>query len=316
MNETEARAAQEKNTFAEDRRKMAQSQQELTTKVESQKADFEAKLAQADTEKKALEEKVANLQHAVDIFKGQRRDEPGSFEVADGRVSWVNQNGTVWINLGSADHLRRQVTFSVYDADQHDAAKATKKGSIEVTRIMSEHMAEARITDDDPRNPILTGDQIYSQVWHRGKQLHFALTGIVDIDGNGRSDMQLARQLIEMNGGVVDAYMNDEGVMEGKITANTRYLVLGEVPELATQVAHQKTFNDMSLEASSLGVERIDVVQFLSQMGYKPQERTVPLGSAATARDFPARPVDSNVPVTAPGFRVRRPYRAPAATGP
>ena len=25
-------------------------------------------------------------------------------------------------------------------------------------------------------------------------------------------------------------------------------------------------------------------------MGYKPQDRTVPLGAGATARDFPARP--------------------------
>ena len=39
-------------------------------------------------------------------------------------------------------------------------------------------MAEARITKDDPTNPILTGDNIYSQVWHRGKKLHFALTGV------------------------------------------------------------------------------------------------------------------------------------------
>ena len=142
----------------------------------------------------------------------------------------------MWINLGTADSLRRQVTFSVYDADQHDAAKATKKGSIEVTRLLGEHMAEARITEDDPTNPILTGDNIYSQVWHRGKKLHFALTGFIDFDGDGQSDMQLARDLIELNGGVVDAYLNDDGTVEGEITANTRYLVLGDVPESAIQV--------------------------------------------------------------------------------
>ena len=137
-----------------------------------------AQIEERDKKLKSVTEHNTKLEHAVDDLKSQRKDEPESFEVADGRVSWVNQNGTVWINLGTADSLRRQVTFSVFDADLHDAAKSKKKGSIEVTRLLSDHMAEARITKDDPKNPILTGDNIYSQIWHRGKKLHFALTGL------------------------------------------------------------------------------------------------------------------------------------------
>src|SRR4029079_8214550 len=97
-----------------------------------------------------------------------------------------------------------------------------KKGSIEVTRMLDEHMAEARITKDDPTNPILIGDNIYSQIWHRGKQLHFALSGVIAVDVDGQSDMEQARQSIAINGGIVDAYLKDDGKMEGKITANTR----------------------------------------------------------------------------------------------
>ena len=223
----------------------------------------------------------------IAILIEQRKDEPGSFEVADGRISWVNQNGTVWINLGSADSLRRQVTFSVFDADQHDAAKAAKKGSIEVTRLSDEHMAEARITKDDPTNPILVGDNIYSQVWHRGKQLHFALTGVIDIDGDGQSDMQLARELIKLNGGIVDAYLKDDGKIEGEITANTRYLILGDVPDSALKSALTEGYHKMSKEAASVGVQTITLPQFLDQMGYKPQDRTIHLGTGAKARDFP-----------------------------
>ena len=107
----------------------------------------------------------------------------------------------MWINLGSADALRRQITFSVFDADKQDPAKTDRKGSIEVTKILGDHMAEAHITNDDPQNPILTGDQILQPGLASRQALRFALTGIIDLDGDGRSDMKMARDLIELNGG-------------------------------------------------------------------------------------------------------------------
>lgn len=299
------------NQFKEDRARMQKSEADLMAKVESQKNAFDAKVAEWAAQKAAFEKEIGKLTDSIRILEANRKDEPGSFEFADGRVSWVNQDGTVWINLGTADSLRRQVTFSVYDADEHDAKKATKKASIEVTKLLGPHLAEAKITEDDARNPILTGDNIHSQVWHRGKQLHFALTGFIDIDGDGRSDMELARQLIEMNDGIVDAYLKDDGTVEGEITANTRYLVLGEIPESALQTKLQAGWNTMSQEATRLGVEAITLPEFLGQMGYKPQDRTVPLGAGATARDFPARPDDQSPPTATPRFRARTPYRAP-----
>jgi hypothetical protein len=308
--------AAEKAKFQQDRTALETKQAELLAIVEKQKTDFETKVAKLSADQKQYTDKIAKLEQQVQNLLEQRKDEPGSFEIADGRISWVNQNGTVWINLGSADSLRRQVTFSVFDADQHDAEKATKKGSIEVTRVMGEHMAEARITEDDPTNPILTGDMIYSQVWHRGKKLRFALTGIIDIDNDGQSDMDLARQLIELNGGVVDMYVKEDATTEGQMTAHTRYLVLGEFPDSPTEVALQKPWEDMHTEARSLGVETIDITQFLNQMGYRPQDRTVQLGEGASARDFPARPETGGTRGgSAARFRPRTPNRTqPAET--
>jgi hypothetical protein len=315
--DAEAALANERNTFKEDRAKLEAVQKELVATVEKQSTEFEEKLAQHAAEKAELEKKIADQERAIRLFTEQRKDEPGSFEVADGRISWVNQNGTVWINLGSLDSLRRQVTFSVYDADEHDAEKAAKKGSIEVTRILGEHMAEARVTEDDATNPILTGDRIYSQVWQPGKKLHFALTGLIDIDGDTRSDMQLARELIELNGGEVDAYVTDDGSVEGTIEATTRYLVLGELPQSATQAKAQESWHTMNQTANSLGVETITLSQFLSQMGYKPQDRAVRLGSGASARDFPPRSDDNlNRPNSAARFRPRTPYRATPTSTP
>jgi hypothetical protein len=309
----EENAASERNGFAEFRKNLEKAQGDVQNSLQSQRTNYEAQIAKSTDRIKTLEEQLTKLDRANTILKEQRKDEPGSFEVADGRVSWVNQNGTVWINLGSADSLRRQVTFSVFDADQHDAAKAAKKGSIEVTRLLDEHMAEARVTKDNPTNPILTGDNIYSQVWHRGKKLHFALTGLIDVDGDGQSDMILARHLIELNGGIVDAYLKDDGKMEGEITANTRYLVLGDVPDSPSKSGIAESFQKMSKTASSLGVQSITLTQFIDQMGYKPQDRMVRLGTGAKARDFPPRPDNFDGSSTAPPSPRTRPV-APASS--
>ncbi len=282
--------AAETNKFTADRQGLEKTKADLQKLLGDQQAKYEAQITERDSTVKGLTDKNAKLEQAVKNLIENRKDEPESFEVADGRISWVNQNGTVWINLGTADALRRQVTFSVFDADLHDAAKSKKKGSIEVTRLLGDHMAEARITKDDPKNPILTGDNIYSQVWHRGKKLHFAMTGVIDFDGDGQSDVQLARELIELNGGVVDAYLGDDGKVQGEITANTRYLISGEAPKSAAKVGLQQGTNEMYKTASSLGVETITLPEFLNQMGYRPQDRTVHLGAGAKASDFPARP--------------------------
>ncbi len=305
-------AAAQRNAFAEFRKTLEKAQGDVQKNLESQRADYEAQVAKGAARIKSLEEQVTKQARQILNLAEQRKDEPGSFEIADGRVTWVNQNGTVWINLGSADSLRRQVTFSVFDSDQHDAAKAAKKGSIEVTRILDEHTAEARITKDDPTNPILTGDNVYSQVWHRGKKLHFAFTGVIDIDGDGQSDVQLARDLVAVNGGVVDAILKEDGKIDGEITSNTRYLVLGDVPDSAIKSAMAQGFHDMSKTAASLGVQTITLTQFLDQMGYKPQDRTVQLGTGAKASDFPARASGTEPAISVGGFRVRPAPARPA----
>ena len=311
MDKSEADAAALRADFGKDRAALEAKQKELMATLEKQTAKHEEELAKRNAEVSDLGTKLAKMERAKTMLEEQRVDEPGSFEIADGRISWVNQNGTVWINLGEADALRRQITFSVFDGDQHDAAKATKKGSIEVTRILGEHLAEARVTEDDPRNPILSGDAIYSQVWHRGKKLRFALTGFIDIDGDGASDLELARNLIELNGGEVDSYLDENGQVHGEMTVNTRYLVLGQSPETSATANLQEGWHKMSEEADTNGVETITLHDFLNQMGYKPQDRTVRLGAGARAADFAPRAEDASLGTsgTSPSpFRPRTPY--------
>ena len=52
----------------------------------------------------------------------------------------------------------------------------------------------AQITSDDAKNPILTGDRIYSQVWDRGRTVGFAVAGDIDLDKDGQDDLQRRRR--------------------------------------------------------------------------------------------------------------------------
>jgi len=312
MNAAEQDAAAEREQHRKDRDALEATKRKLQDNLAQQQAHYEKQFAEINARMKDLTRKLTKSERAKDNLLGQISKATESFEIPDGRVSWVNQNGTVWINLGAADALRPQISFSVFDADALDPAKAERKGSLEVTKILGDHMAEAQVTNDNPHNPILTGDQIYSQVWHRGKKLHFALTGIIDLDGDGRNDMPLARNLIELNGGVVDSYLGDDGTPVGEITVNTRYLVLGDYPENANEAALQEGWSHMSNDAKTNGVEVITIDKFLNQIGYAPDSRVVTLGPGARASDFPPRPEagsESGRSQSSP-FRMRSPNRA------
>ncbi len=289
MKAAEQDAAAERDQHKKDRDSLEATKRELQDNLAQQEKKFEEQLGTISTQMKDLTSKLSKSEVAKENLLAEVSKSAESFEVPDGRVSWINQNGTVWLNLGAADGLRSQITFSVFDADALDPAKTDPKGSLEVTKILGDHMAEARVTNDDPRNPILTGDQVYSQIWHRGKRLRFALMGIIDLDGDGRNDMKLARDLIELNGGTVDAYVADDGKIEGEITVNTRYLVRGDHPSGANEALLQEAWQKLSDDAQTNGVELITLDKFLNQIGYAPDDRVVRLGPGARASDFPAR---------------------------
>ena len=212
-------------------------------------------------------------------------------EVADGRITSISATtGLIYINLGRSDSLRPQVTFSVHGQNVANVAAARPKAKIIVTRLLSDpHMAEARVVEEDIANPIIRGDQLFSPAWSPGRKIRFAFAGTIDMDGDGRGDMKRLRDLVAINNGIVDAWPDENGDMEGTITTNTRYLIVGEA----------KLKNNAAIEARSAaidkarenGVEQLSVVEFLDMMGWKNSRRTVVLGRSAKASDFkPRRP--------------------------
>ena len=137
---------------------------------------------------------------------------------------------TTWINLGWADGLRRLTSFSVYPAASVDLKKATEKASVEVSQVLGDHLAEARITKDSDTDPILPHDKIATSVWSPGDRRHFALAGTMDLHGDGRNSIKEVRNIIVMGGGVVDAEQDGKRIV-GQITIHTNCLVLGDPPD-------------------------------------------------------------------------------------
>ena len=158
---------------------------------------FDELSKKSDEQIASLKTDNAKVKKLLDDLHAKDADSAKRNEVPDGKIVTVNQRTRlVWINRGSADGLRRQTSFSVFDADDSNPLEATLKGKIEVVRMINDHMAEARIVEDDLSNPMMSGDPIFSPSWEPGRPEHFALAGFMDIDDDGQSDRQRIRDLI------------------------------------------------------------------------------------------------------------------------
>ncbi len=234
------------------------------------------------------DERITRLSAIIDRLSEQLDEiRKVSFERADGEIRRVDHaTHTVWINLGEKDRLPKGVTFSVYTKDHHGIGRGLEdiKAKIEVTRILGDHLAEARILEPDIYRPIAPGDPIYSPLWEPGRQESFSFVGIIDLDGDGHSDRAMLHELVQTAGARIDNEVDDEGNLIGEgITVHTKFLVIGEIPdpestsgkqeeqEAAKKImAHLKKLRE---DARLHAVRIVSLNDFLAYIGYKPQRR-------------------------------------------
>jgi hypothetical protein len=291
------------DAYTKEKDKLATQLAEKDKVMKKERDDAAKQLAQ-------LQQQIVTLQSTVDGLKEKVKtievNRDNIFENPDGRITWVNQKQQlVWINLGRADGLGRQTSFAVFDAQETGVTTAEPKGRVEVVRILEDHLAEARILEDTPRNPILPNDVIHTPAWSPGQAIRFALVGEMDIDGDGVSDRETIRNIITLNGGVIDAELKDNGTRVGSMTVNTRYMVLGEKPTDKTSDTMLKEYRFLLDEVQRYGTEVISVQKLLSQMGWKSESRTVDIGSSGAPGEFRRR--------TAPGAKPAAGGAAPGA---
>ena len=302
-----------KTEFDKSRDLNIEEKEKIATQLAEQREKIDAMTAEHSETLATLEKKISKLDRVILILKSNQAPTDPYAQPADGRIAWVNQReGKVWINLGEEDQLRPQVTFSVYSGDANDVNSADSKGSIEVLRVLSAHMAEARITNDKATRPLMEGDKVYSQVWNRGRQIGFAITGVIDLNNDGSEDLDQLKRIIQLNNGKVDAVPSTEGDIDGQMTVDTRYLILGKHPEdgRAPSVAARKAYQKMSAEADTLNIEVITLGDFLSLMGWVSEHNAVKVGKGARPEDFPPRPMKdkkAQTPSSKNFFRQRKP---------
>ena len=225
-----------------------------------------------------------------------------SFENPDGFVRSVDPiQRTVTIGLGEADGLPVQTTFSVYKRNASKVGRGAEdiKGSIEVTRILGPHQAEARILDQDNFDPISREDMVFSPIWEKGQTEYFAFVGELDIDGDGRDDRQLVERILENQGAKLDFYVNEDAERvpsNGRISERTKFLVVGDIPDLSSIGTQddrydkvkqlEETASELRKEALRFGKRVVGLREFLAFVGYKPTQRLYQPGSG---RDYNIR---------------------------
>ncbi|MDE0736326.1 MAG: hypothetical protein OSB47_10920, partial [Pirellulaceae bacterium] len=183
------------------------------------------------------------------------------------------------------------------------------KARIQITKVLDQHLSEARITEDELQDPILPGDQIHSPAWQAGTRIHFALAGFFDVNGDGKSDRETIRNMIASVGGIIDAEVHDDGSKTGKITASTRYVIKSDYEKLGGA----KGYHDLMNEIQFHDVEQISLESFLNYVGWKQETLWVSLGRGADSRNFIRGLTEREKPSTLSNesFRQREPLKKP-----
>lgn len=272
----------------------------ITAQFKDFKDKFDAKLNEKNASIATLEANVKKqLAIIADLQEQVIRYREDDFAAPQGEITRLANGGeTVWINIGSADGLKEGVEFRVIASDTTKPTKATPKASLTITNVTGPHSAQAKATDLNYQNPILTGDKIYSPAWRAGRTVGFALVGSMDFDGNFQDDSEMIKNLIKASSGRVDAVLDTKMAKQGEITTGTAFIVIGaDVGSARLSPDQNQKYNAFIKEAKSLGATQMSLDSLMGYLKPKNSERIQSLGNRISASDFPIEKV-RNPPVS------------------
>jgi len=262
--------------------------QKKITEHTKEKAKLEASIKVKSEEVTTITARNLSLVQRIEVLENV------DFQAVQGKVVDVEAGGSVvYVNVGGADDLRPGVRFSVLNPDVARLKDAKPKAHIEVVEVIGQHQARCKLLASELRVPVLKGDVIYSPAWEKGRKVQFALMGKLDVDGDGSDDRKVVINLIEQSGGVIAEDLSPDGKSTGKMTADTRWLVVGQkfdvngAEDLDPKIKEFRSkYADMQSRARGLAVSQINLDKLLSWIRSAGEDRSVPLGNAARGSDF------------------------------
>ncbi len=298
FNDEKQHIHQIESEYHDQQQTMSQNEAKVASDAKGAGRKAIAMFDQARNERDALvkQQKVKDdeLKKAITIIRNNDRQD---IDPPSGEVTWVSlPTKTVWIDRGRADSLPRGIRFTVYAAESNTSAKAVPKGTVEVTRIVADHQAECRIVDDKFADPITSGDKVFTAFWAPGQQNHFALSGVMDLDGDKHNQVNTAIGLVKSFGGVVDCWLDDQGRRHGTITPSTQYWIKGDSPA-ANFVRKATAISNAMPRTIRLKVWTLS--DFKQRLNYQKSSSVEDFGSGASSSGDAAPPPAAKAPKAA-----------------
>jgi len=268
--------------------------------------NLDKKLSLVEADKRTLQVKIDDLQGRISILQERAGSTAaiGEAEILDAeatkilknwnrdwRIVEIDRTGkSPYINLGRADKIAPQVTFSIHAVGPDGKLNPNPKGTLEVVEVRGEKMARTRITSirNEKTDPIIKGDRLFNPTWDPYRRKRVAIAGLADMGMDGTDSSEDLRRLLARQNVDVDAYIStksDKGPkIEGKgISSQTDYLILADSLDAlnhpkAKVGAYGKDFGnmmkDMKKKAESNAVQVIRLQAYLDMIGYRPPKTT------------------------------------------
>ncbi len=286
--------------------------EKMLNRLEAQNKKLVAELADAkralrtvseerDTKELQLVKALEQLGKPRDAIEDAVKDARYAQLIREWKKDWkiveLDRKGSmVYINLGSADRLVPQLTFSIHGVGLDGQLNPQSKGTLEVVRVLGSNLALARITSEREsasfkKDPIVRGDRLFNPAWDPDRKRHVAIAGLADLGGEGIDNTEDLRRMLNRQNIEVDAYIDvsDEKAprLEGRgITSKTDYLILADALDAINHpkandktymAAYQKLEREMKAKAVENGVTVIPLRRYLDMVGYTPPKVFKPI---------------------------------------
>ena len=256
--------------------------QDFQNKLEAEQAKLRQKQLDLQKTEEQLDETDELLDDALtklEAIKPKPDKEVQAFQ-PDAQIIRVDlQNGIVYLDAGSKDHVYRGLTFAIYDRNKPIPEEGKGKAEIEVFQV-TEQVCAARIVESDKNDPVVKDDIVANLIWDRNMANRFVVAGDFDFNSDGRIDPDGAQRIIEL----IERW---GGQVTDDITVDTDFLIVGAEPKTlyrptqkemdADPLAQQRyemslqkvqAYNKILEKAANLSVPVFNQKRFMYLIGY------------------------------------------------